>query len=129
MDTFGKLIATIIERAVAWIVVPVTSVIPRLVSSGALLAVFAIMWLAIGAAAVANPAGLDATWRAIGEWPLPAQAIGWLLFLPVMAGLWIWATDWPLAARIVLVAGLAGWNLLIFIPRREQPSAAAATES
>lgn len=129
MDTFGKLIATVIERVVAWIVVPVTSVIPRLVSGGALLVVFAIMWLAIGAAAVADPAGLDATWRAIGEWPLAAQAIGWLLFLPVMAGLWIWATDWPLAARIVLVVGLAGWSLLIFIPRREQPTATAATES
>jgi hypothetical protein len=104
-------------------------VIPRLVSSGALLAVFAILWLAIGAAVVANPAELDAAWRAIGEWPLPVQALGWLLFLPVMAGLWIWATDWPLVARIVLVAGLAGWSLLIFIPRREQPAATGATES
>lgn len=128
MDTFGKLIGGTVNALVTGIVVPVTSVIPRLVSSGALLAIFAILWLAIGAAAVGNPAGLDATWRAIGEWPLPVQAIAWLLFLPVMAGLWIWATDWHLAARIVLVVGLAGWNLLIFIPRREQPTA-AATES
>jgi len=129
MNTLGKLIGVTVNVLVNGIVVPVTSVIPRLVSSGALLAVFAILWLAIGAAAVANPAGLDATWRAIGEWPLPVQAIGWLLFLPVMAGLWIWATDWPLAARIVLVAGLAGWSLLIFIPRPEQPTAAAGAES
>jgi hypothetical protein len=129
MDTFGKLIATIVDRLVAWIVIPVTSVIPRLVSSGALLVVFAILWLVIGAAAVADPTGLDATWRAIGEWPLPAQAVAWLLFLPVMAGLWIWATEWPLVARIVLVAGLAGWNLLVFIPRREQQAAATITES
>jgi hypothetical protein len=129
MDTFAKLIATIVDRLVAWIVIPVTSVIPRLVSSGALLVVFAILWLVIGAAAVADPAGLDATWRAIGEWPLPAQAVAWLLFLPVMAGLWIWATDWPLVARVVLVAGLAGWNLLVFIPRREQQAAATVTES
>jgi hypothetical protein len=129
MDTFGKLIGATVDALVTRIVVPVTSMIPRLVSSGALLVVFAILWLAIGAAAVANPTELDSTWRAIGEWPLPAQALGWLLFLPVMAGLWIWATDWPLVARIVLVAGLAGWNLLIFIPRREQPTAAAATES
>jgi len=129
MDTFGKLIATIVDRLVAWIIIPVTSVIPRLVSSGALLLVFAFLWLAIGVAAVANPAGLDATWRAIGEWPLPAQAIAWLLFLPLMAGLWIWATDWPIVARIVLVAGVAGWNLLMFIPRREQAAAAAVTES
>lgn len=129
MDTFGKLIGGTVNALVNGIVVPVTGVIPRLVSSGALLVVFAILWLAIGAAAVTNPSGLDATWGAIGEWPLPVQAIGWLLFLPVMAGLWIWATDWPLAARIVLVVGLAGWNLLIFIPRREQSTAAAATES
>jgi len=129
MDTFAKVIAALVTALADRIVIPVTSVIPRLVSSGALLAVFAILWLAIGAAAVANPHELDATWRAIGEWPLPAQAVGWLLFLPVMAGLWIWATDWPLAARVVLVVGLAGWNLLIFIPRREQPAAVAATES
>ena len=129
MDTFGRLIGGTVDALVTRIVIPVTGVIPRLVSSGALLGVFAILWLAIGAAAVANQAGLDATWQAIGDWPLPVQAIGWLLFLPVMAGLWIWATDWPLVARIVLVAGLAGWSLLIFIPRREQPTAAAATES
>jgi hypothetical protein len=129
MDTFTKVLEALVNALVNGIVIPVTSVIPRLVSSGALLAVFAILWLAIGAAAVANPAGLDATWRAIGEWPVPAQAIGWLLFLPVMAGLWIWATDWPLVARIAVVVGLAGWNLLLFIPRREQATAAAATES
>lgn len=129
MNTFAKVLVALINAVVNGIVVPVTSVIPRLVSSGALLAVFAILWLAIGGSAVANPAGLDATWRAIGEWPLPVQAVGWLLFLPVMAGLWIWATDWPLVARIVLVVALAGWNLLVFIPRREQPTAAAVTES
>ena len=129
MGTFGKLIGATVDALVTTIVIPVTSVIPRLVSSGALLAVFAVLWLAIGVGAAANPAGLDATWQAIAEWPLPAQAIGWLLFLPVMAGLWIWATDWPLVARIVLVAGLAGWNLLVFIPRREQPAASAAIES
>ena len=129
MDTFGKVIAGTVNALVNGIVVPITSVIPRLVSSGALLGLFAILWLAIGVTAVADPAGPDATWRAIGEWPLPAQAVGWLLFLPVMAGLWIWATDWPFLARVVLVVGVAGWNLLVFIPRREQPAAAAATES
>ena len=129
MDTFGKVIAGTVSALVNGIVVPVTSVIPRLVSSGALLGLFAILWLAIGVTAVADPAGLDATWRAIGEWPLPAQAVGWLLFLPVMAGLWIWATDWPFLARVVLVVGVAGWNLLVFIPRREQSTAVAATES
>jgi hypothetical protein len=129
VNTITKLPEAFINALVNGIIVPVTSIIPRLVSSGALFAVFAVLWLAIGVAALADPAGLDATWRAIGEWPLPVQAIGWLLFLPVMAGLWIWTTDWPLVARIVLVVGLAGWNLLVFIPRHEQGSAATATES
>jgi hypothetical protein len=129
VNTITKLPEAFINALVNGIIVPVTSIIPRLVSSGALFAVFAVLWLAIGVAALADPAGLDATWRAIGEWPLPFQAIGWLLFLPVMAGLWIWATDWPLVARIVLVAGVAGWNLLVFIPRHEQATAATATKS
>jgi hypothetical protein len=126
MDTFGKLIGTTVERLVSWIVIPVTSVIPRLVSSGALLVLFGAMWLAFGAAAATNPAALDETWRAIGSWPLPVQAIGWLLFLPVMAGLWVWETDWDLLVRSVVILGLAGWSLLIFVPRHDQPVAAGA---
>jgi hypothetical protein len=128
METFGKLIGTAVERLVSWIVIPVTSVIPRLVSSGALLVLFGAMWLAFGAAAATNPAALDDMWQAIGSWPLPVQAIAWLLFLPVMAGLWVWEADWALLARVVVVAALAGWSLLIFVPRREQPLA-TATES
>jgi hypothetical protein len=129
METFGKLIGTAVERLVGWIVIPVTSVIPRLVSSGALLVLFGAMWFAFGAAAATNPAALDDTWQAIGSWPLPVQAIGWLLFLPVMAGLWVWEADWVLLARVVVVAALAGWNLLIFVPRREQQPLATATEA
>jgi hypothetical protein len=48
------------------------------------------------------------------------QVLVWLLFLPVMAGLWIWETTWPFLLRIVLVAGVAGWNLLVFLPRALQ---------
>ena len=129
MDTFGNLIGSAVERLVSWIVIPVTSVIPRLLSSGALLVLFGAMWLAFGAAAATNPAALDDTWRAIGSLPLPVQAIGWLLLLPVMAGMWVWEADWALLARAVVIAALAGWNLLIFVPRREQPPLATATES
>jgi hypothetical protein len=37
-----------------------------------------------------------------------------------MAGLWIWESTWPVAVRLLLVAGIAGWNLLIFLPRALQ---------
>ena len=49
--------------------------------------------------------------------PLLLQVGVWVLFLPVVAGLWVWESTWPLLVRLVLVAGLAGWNLLVLIPR------------
>jgi hypothetical protein len=42
------------------------------------------------------------------------------LFLPVMVGLWIWESTWPLLVRLVLVVGIAGWNLLILVPNALQ---------
>jgi hypothetical protein len=48
------------------------------------------------------------------------QIGAWLLFLPVVAGLWIWETTWPLIVRVVLIVGIAGWNLLVFLPRAAQ---------
>jgi hypothetical protein len=45
------------------------------------------------------------------------QGLVWLLFLPVVVALWIWETTWPIILRLILVAGLAGWSLMIFLPR------------
>ena len=126
MVTFlSNLITGAIDRLVRWVIVPVTGVIPRLASSGALLVVFAGAWLAFGLALVANPGALDAVWRALGQLPLPIQAIAWLVFLPVLAGLWVWQTDWPIVVRLGVIAGLAGWNLLVFLPHRSEPGRAA----
>ena len=47
-------------------------------------------------------------------------AVAWVLLLPVMVGLWVWETSWPLVVRILVIAGLAGWNLLVFLPRALQ---------
>lgn len=127
-EHIGDAIAGTIDRLVRWLVVPVTGIIPTLVSSGLLLVVFGTMWLAIGAGLIANPTTVDDAWRWLGSLPLPFQAFAWLLFLPLTTGLWTWQTDWPLVVRIVVVAGLAGWNLMVFIPRRDaalrQPAAA-----
>ena len=40
--------------------------------------------------------------------------------LPVMFGLWAWETTWPLIVRVSLVIAVAGWNLLVFLPRAAQ---------
>jgi hypothetical protein len=119
MDTFGKLIGTSVDALVRWVFVPVTSVIPRLVSSGAALVIYGALWVGFGAALVADPGALDEAWRSVAQLPLPLQGIVWLLFMPVMVGLWIWGTDWPVVLRLVLIAGIAGWNLLVFVPRKE----------
>lgn len=111
---------TLITILVNGIVVPVitllTAPIPFLASSGLLLAAFAALWLAFGIALVRSPARIDRTWRRLRSLPLAIQALAWLLLLPVVAGLWIWHTSWPRAARLLLVAGLAGWNLVVFVP-------------
>jgi hypothetical protein len=86
-------------------------------SSGILFLVFAIAWLAFGAALVWSQGSLDAAWQWTRSLPLLVQGVVWLLFLPVMMGLWVWETTWPLAVRLVVVLGIAGWNLLVFLPR------------
>jgi hypothetical protein len=121
----GKLLSGAIEGLVRWILVPVAGAIPFLVSSGVLLVVFAVLWLGFGATLVAQTSAVDEAWRSIGELPLPILGLAWLLFLPLMAGLFVWTTSWPLAIRLVVVAGLAGWNLLVFIPRRASKAGTA----
>jgi ABC-type amino acid transport system permease subunit len=85
--------------------------------SGILFVVFAAIWAAFGAGLIWSQGSVDAAWEAIRGLPLVVQAAVWLLFLPVMVGLWIWETTWPLVLRLLLVVGIAGWNLLIFLPR------------
>ncbi len=121
----GLLTGTI-DRMVRWVVLPVTGVIPFLVSSGILLLTYGAIWLAFGAALVSDPAALDRAWSWIVALPLPLQGLGWLLFLPVMAGLWVWTTSWALAVRVALVLGLATWNVIVFIPRKATVAPALA---
>jgi hypothetical protein len=87
---------------------------------GVLFIVFAIIWAGFGVALVASQGSLDQAWQAIRELPLLVQVVVAILFLPVVAGLWVWETTWPLLVRLILVIGVAGWNLLIFLPRAAQ---------
>ncbi len=113
------------DRLVRWVILPVTGIVPMLVRTGLLFLLFAALWVGFFVALVADPAMLESARRAIDGLPLLAQAVVWLLFLPLMAALWVWTTDWALLVRVLLVIGIAGWNLLIFMPRRETTSPAA----
>jgi hypothetical protein len=35
-------------------------------------------------------------------------------------GLWVWETSWPMLIRLAVLIGLAGWSLLIFLPKALQ---------
>ena len=109
MEQVIETIATGLGNSVAW-----------MAENGVLFAIFALIWLAFGAALVWSQGSLDQAWQAIRGLPLVVQALVWLLFLPVMLGLWIWETTWPLVVRLTLVLGVAGWNLLVFLPKAFQ---------
>ncbi len=77
---------------------------------------FIVLWLAFGAALLFSWGTLDGVWEGLRGLPWPVQAIVWLLLLPVVAGLWIWETDWSLWLRLLLLAGLALANIVAFYP-------------
>jgi hypothetical protein len=79
---------------------------------------FTILWLAFAAALLFKGDMLESIWQSIRSLPLLVQLALWLLFLPLMLGLWIWQTSWPTWLRLVLVAGLAWWNVFVFFPRQ-----------
>jgi len=85
--------------------------------TGLLFAAFALLWGAFGVALAISQGSVDAAWTWVRSLPWVLQGVVWVLFLPVMAGLWIWETTWPVVLRLVLVGGLAAWNLLVFLPR------------
>jgi ABC-type amino acid transport system permease subunit len=91
-----------------------------LAESGVLFAIFALIWVGFGAALVLSQGSVDQAWQAIRALPLIVQLIVWVLFLPVMVGLWAWETTWPLLVRLLVVIGVAGWNLLVFLPKSLQ---------
>ena len=77
---------------------------------------FAVLWVGFAYALVSSQGSLDAAWRWITSLPLILQGVVWLLFLPVVAGLWIWESAWPLAMRLILVAGIGFFNVYLFFP-------------
>lgn len=78
---------------------------------------FAVLWLGFIAALVFTPGTLDQLWGQIRRLPLILQGIVWLLFLPLIIGLWIWERDWSSVIRLVLVLGIGFANIVMFLPK------------
>ena len=108
------------ERVIEPLATGVGDSIGWMASHGVLFVVFAIIWVAFGAALIWSQGSLDQAWATINGLPLILRLIVWVLFLPVMAGLWVWETTWPVVIRVITIVGIAGWNLLVFMPRAAQ---------
>ena len=109
MEQVIETLASGLGNGVAW-----------MAETGILFAVFAVIWVVFGAGLIFSQGSVDQAWQTVRGLPLIAQVIVWVLFLPVMIGLWVWETSWPLIVRLVLVVGVAGWNLFMFLPKALQ---------
>ena len=105
------------ERLIEAVASGIGNTIGFAAESGILFAAFALLWIAFGVALVWSQGSLDAAWAWVRSLPLVGQGFAWILVLPAMAGLWIWESGWPTLIRLLLVGGIAGWNLLVFLPR------------
>jgi hypothetical protein len=77
---------------------------------------FAILWIAFAAALAFSPGTVDDLWLQTRRLPLLIQGVVWLLFLPLMIGLWIWERTWSLPIRLVLIIAIGVWNVYMFFP-------------
>jgi len=81
-------------------------------------AVLSILWLGFGAALVFNQALLDTVWQFFRAMPFAIQLVVGFLVLPIMLGLWIWESSWPLWIRLILVIGLGFATIYTFFPKQ-----------
>lgn len=105
------------ERAIETVASGMGNGVGFLASSGIAFIIFGLLWVAFAVGLIWSQGSIDGAWDWLRSLPWILQAVVWILFLPVTAGLWIWETSWPVVLRLVLVACLAGWSLLIFLPR------------
>jgi len=85
--------------------------VPRVLSTYAIV-IFAMLWVGLAIALVVNREWLDLLWNWVQALPSVAEIIVWVLFLPIMVGLWIWESSWPDLVRLLAFAGIVGWTLL-----------------
>ena len=85
--------------------------VARVLSTYAIV-IFALLWVGFAIALAVNPEWLDLLWNWVRALPTVAEIIVWVLFLPIMAGLWIWESSWPALVRLLAFAGIIVWTFL-----------------
>ena len=74
--------------------------------------IFVMLWAGFAIALVVNREWLDLLWNWVRALPSVVEIIVWVVFLPIMAGLWVWESSWPVLVRLLAFAGIIVWTLL-----------------
>ncbi len=74
--------------------------------------IFVMLWVGFVIALVVNREWLDVLWNWAQALPLVPKILVWVVFLPIMVGLWIWESSWPTLGRLVGFTSIVGWTLL-----------------
>lgn len=74
--------------------------------------IFVVLWVGFAVALIVNREWLDLLWNWTQALPLLPKIIIWVFFLPILVGLWIWESSWPVLGRLVGLAGIVGWTVL-----------------
>jgi hypothetical protein len=103
----------------------------RVPSRGAapLSSVFLLLWIAFVAALIFSQGTLDSVWHWLGTLPLIGQVVIWVLFLPVVVGLWSWESDWSLWVRLAVVIFIAITSLAVMGPKPQPGQIVQSTPS
>ena len=83
--------------------------VPRVLSSYAV-GIFAILWVGFALALIVNRDWLDSLWHWVGALPIVVEVIIWLVFLPIMVGLWTWVSSWTTLITVLAIVGLVVWT-------------------
>ena len=83
--------------------------LPRVLSTYAVV-MFTILLIGFVIALVTNRDWLDLIWNWVKSLPLLVQFLVWLIFLPVMTGLWIWKSSWSTPINLLALAGMLVWT-------------------
>jgi len=75
-------------------------------------AIFVVLWVGFIIALVMNREWMGVLWNWAQALPLVPKIIVWVMFLPILVGLWIWESSWPTLGRLIGLTSIVAWTLL-----------------
>ena len=75
-------------------------------------AMFVIVWAGYAIALRGDRGFIDQSWEWLRSLPPPIQVTVWVVILPIAVGMWIFESEWPMTAGVLLGVGMIAWTLV-----------------